>query len=207
MVSLILKERVMKKSIIVASLVLLGSTSLVMANDAMKDWFIGGEFGGMGMKIKTSGTDGTTPFNESDTLDTSYETLKMGKYFDFGRVYGAFSLQNKKDSVSSHSLGVGYDYLIENQSDFTPFVGVNIGYTKADIGIAILKTAGLDKPDGFYYGVGAGVLYPVADNLEVELGARYVGTSVDDNWAVAPASIKVEAESFTQYYIGLNYRF
>jgi len=78
----------MKKSVIVASLVLLGSSTLMMANDAMKDWFIGGEFGGMSMKIKVSATDGVTPFNESDTLDTTYETLKVGKYFDFGRVYG-----------------------------------------------------------------------------------------------------------------------
>jgi len=66
---------------------------------------------------------------------------------------------------------------------------------------------GLDKPDGFYYGIGAGVLYPVTNKLELEIGARYMGTSVDDNWAITPASVKVEAESFTQYYIGLNYNF
>jgi len=213
----------MKKSIVICSLALLGGSSLAMANDAMKDWFIGGEFGGMGIKHKLtitgSGTVGGTPFSgsvsASERANTTFESIKVGKYFDHGRAHGSLGIQNKKDGFSSYGFGIGYDYLFKTSTKVTPFLGASLGYTKAKIDIEEYKLLNINKPSGFTYGVGGGVLYPISSNLDLEMGVRYVATSIKDDVSgtyndgadTITGKIKIEAKDYTQYYIGLNYRF
>ena len=115
----------MKKSLIVASL-LCASLSGLLASEPNNNWFIGGEFGGMNVHTKTSvyanipslgyNTSGT----DKDTIDSTYEGIKVGKYFEFGRVYGNLAYQNKKDDLSSYTFGLGYDYLFTQLSHIKP---------------------------------------------------------------------------------------
>lgn len=207
----------MKKSLVVASLLFLGASSVLVAAEAGNEWFIGGEFGGMNIKSKTSATvsfgGNSVTESESDTTRATYEAFKVGKYFEYGRVYGSFGIQNEKDDFSSFSLGLGYDYLFKNKSNFTPFLGINASYSKAKIDDADIKEMGLDKPKGFNYGLEAGLLYAMTKNIELEIGLRYMKSNVDksatDNITFAPFSVsgKVESENITQYYLGLNYKF
>lgn len=195
----------MKKSIVVASLVL--ASSCLVAQDSMKDWFVGAEVGGMNVKVKAFATDGVDSASASDNSKTTYEAVKFGKYIDNSRIYAAIHKQNEKDDVSSYGFSVGYDYLFKNSSVVIPFVGVNVGYTKAKIDDDVLALAGIDKPSGFHYGIGAGVIYPFNNNVEFEAGLRYNKTNVKDDLTVAPAKVEIEAESYVQYYIGVNYKF
>lgn len=205
----------MKKSLIVASLLFVGSSALVAA-DINNSWFVGGEFGGMNIEQKATvtATLGGVSASESlsDTTKTTYEALKIGKYFEYGRVYGTLSKQNEKDDFSSYSLGLGYDYLFKNKSDFTPFIGLNASYTKAKVDLPD-ELSSLDKPKGFNYGLEAGLIYNMSKNLELEMGIRYMKSNIDDSssdsvtYAPVNVSVKLEAENITQYYVGLNYKF
>ena len=207
----------MKKSLIVASLLMLGTSSALIAAETGNEWFVGGEFGGMSMHTKTSGsatipslgidTSGTY----KETINSTYEGIKVGKYFEFGRVYGNLAYQNKKDDLSSYTFGLGYDYLIKNKSDFTPFIGLNASYSKAKWDLDEAKQLSLDKPKGFNYGPEAGLLYSLTKNTELEIGVRYLISDVKDTFSINngtdKAEIKLEAEKVIQYYVGVNYKF
>lgn len=206
----------MKKSLIVTSLLCV-SLSGLFAAETDNSWFVGGEFGGMNIHTKTSGfanipslgynTSGT----DKDTIDSTYEGIKVGKYFEFGRVYGNFAYQNKKDDLSSYTFGLGYDYLFKNKSDFIPFIGLNVSYSKAKWSFEDAKILSLDKPDGFNYGPEAGFIYSLTKNTELEMGVRYMISDVKDTFSIDDgtnsASIKIESEKIIQYYVGLNYKF
>lgn len=206
----------MKKSLVVASLLFISSSALVAA-EMDNSWFVGGEFGGMNIdtKIKGSAVIPSESINisaeEKDTTKATYEALKIGKYFEYGRVYGSLAKQNEKDDFSSYTLGVGYDYMFKNKSDFTPFLGVNASYTKAKIDGELYDVLSLDKPKGFNYGVEAGFVYAMSKNLELEMGVRYMKSNIDESFSFSDgtnsANIKIEAENITQYYLGLNYKF
>ena len=198
----------MKKSFILMSL-LLASSSVLVAGEMDNSWFIGGEFGTQNMKVKLTATILGVTDSATDTLDATYEAVKAGKYFEFGRVYGSLSKQNEKDDFTSYSFGLGYDYLFKNKSEFTPFVGVNASYTKVKVDTEDARTLSLDKPKGFIYGLKAGLLYSMAKNMELEFGIRYMISNVDDtfNMTTPAISAKLEGENITQYYLGLNYKF
>lgn len=206
----------MKKNLLVASILLLSSSALISA-EMDNSWFVGGEFGGMNIdtKIQGSAVIPSASINisveEKDTTKATYEALKVGKYFEYGRVYGSLSKQNEKDDFSSYTLGLAYDYMFKNKSDFTPFLGVNASYTKAKIDGDIYSELSLDKPKGFNYGIEAGFVYAMSKNMELEMGVRYMKSNIDESFSISDgtnsADIKIEAENITQYYLGLNYKF
>jgi hypothetical protein len=58
-----------------------------MAADLGNNWFMGTELGGMNIKMKASATLGGTTESLTDTMNATYESLKIGKYFDNSRVF------------------------------------------------------------------------------------------------------------------------
>jgi len=206
----------MKKSLVVASFLMLSGSAVFADSNA---WFVGGEFGGMSIHGKSSGSSDVHLANgdiieggsSSDTINTTYEAIKVGKYFDYGRIYGSIAYQNKKETMSSYTYGLGYDYLFRNKSDFTPFIGVNTSYSTAKIDDNDAKELSIDKPKGFNYGPEAGLLYAITKNTELEVGVRYMISNVDDTSTVddsgTKVNLKMEDDRFIQYYLGLNYKF
>lgn len=196
----------MKKSLILASMLMLGSTALV-AGDA-KEWFVGGEFGGMNIYTKTSVTISGTSASEDDSYKPTYESIKFGRYYETGRLYGFYAHQNKKEEVTANTFGVGYDYLFKNFKKVVPFIGAQAMYTKANIDDDTIKLLEVDTPKGFGFGAGVGIIYPVTDSVEIETGVRYVKSGMEDSQTYANGnSAKIEMKDYTQYYLGVNYRF
>ncbi|MCD8477067.1 MAG: porin family protein [Sulfurospirillum sp.] len=192
----------MKKSIVAASLLMMGSA--LMAADMGNGWFMGTEFGGMDIKMKATASSGGTTASITDTMNTTYESIKIGKYFDNSRIYTALNYQNKKDDFSSWSWGLGYDYLIKNSSSITPFIGANVSYIKGKVDDMPV----LDKPAGFAAGVEAGLIYALSPKAELEAGIRYMNISnVEDSGSISGVSVKLEGKTATQYYLGINYKF
>ena len=193
----------MKKNIVVASLLMMGSSALIAA-DMGNSWFMGTEFGGMDIKMKATASSGGTTASVTDTMNTTYESLKIGKYFDNSRMYTALNYQNKKDDFSSWTWGLGYNYLIKNSSSITPFIGANVSYIKGKVDDMPV----LDKPAGFAAGVEAGFIYALSSKTELEAGIRYMNISnVEDSASISGVSVKLEGKTATQYYLGINYKF
>jgi len=197
----------MKKSFVLASLLLVGSTGVMAAN--IGETVIGVEFGAMHTSSTGTATNLTTNVSGSATSsdNTTYEALKFGKYFGFGRVGAMFGHGNSKDGVSSNYLGVSYDYMFYNQGKFTPFVGASLSYAKATAtgdGFMVDET-------GFNYGGELGVIYDIAKNIELELGARFLASNMSGNDTQTisgnPIKVNIDIDNIQQYYFGVNYKF
>lgn len=196
----------MRKSLLVVSLLFMGTS--LMAADTKDSWFVGGEFGGMNMKYGFDGRQGASTLNFSDTIHASYESIKIGKYFEYGRVYSSLVRQNEKDDFSSWSVGLGYDYLFKNTSGYTPFIGINGLYTEGKDKTNFANTYNLNDPKGFSYGVETGVIYAMTSNVDLEIGARYMNSEDVEESRRSGADYGIfKGKQTLQYYLGLNYKF
>jgi len=159
----------MKKSLVLASLLLMGTTAAMAGK--VGDTIVGAEFGAMHTSSTATATNLTngTSASESDSDNTTYEALKVGKYFEFGRVGATLGHGNSKDGVDSNYIGLSYDYMFYNESKITPFVGASLSYAKA--------TA---EGDGFSvdetevnYGAELGLTYDISNNIELNLALAF----------------------------------
>ncbi|MFK5938890.1 MAG: hypothetical protein QM497_10900 [Sulfurimonas sp.] len=123
----------MKKSLVLASLLLMGSTAAMAGK--VGDTTIGAEFGAMHTSSTATATNLTSGANasESGSDNTTYEAIKLENYFDYGRVGLTLGHGNSKDGVDSNYIGMSYDYMFYNESKITPFVGASLSVsTKSD---------------------------------------------------------------------------
>lgn len=195
----------MKKSLVVASFLML-SGSAVFADS--NPWFVGGEFGGMNMKYKFESQTSGTPYNFGDTVHATYESLKIGKYFDYGRIYGSVVHQNKEDNFSSWSGGLAYDYLFKNKSNITPFVGITGMYSKGKDETQFAKTNDFVHQKGFSYGAEAGLIFGITANVDLEIGTRYMDSSDFGKSRTDGADFgEFKGKNIFQYYVGVDYKF
>lgn len=70
--------------------------------------------------------------------------------------------QNYEKGLAS----VDYFFLNSNQSNFQPFLGINVGYVNYE------STSDIDM-NGFLYGGQAGVVYSVSEKIDLDLQYRY----------------------------------
>lgn len=194
----------MKKSLLLASLLMLSSTVL-LANDAKK-WFIGGEFGGMDIGAeKESGS--LTEKEISKNTQATYEAIKFGKYHNNGRFYGFYGHQNTKDDITSDMFGAGFDYIFKDFGEIMPFVGLQASYVKSKIDNTDLKTLGIDSLSGINLGINTGMIFPVMDSVEIEVGLRLLELELQNSVTKGTTQYEIELDGGTQYYLGVNYKF
>lgn len=185
----------MKKSLVCALIV--GTTSLMAAK--VGDVGVGFEFGG----LNSDATSKVNGVSSDGDIDTTYEAIRVGKYFDFGRLGLAVGKINKDKGTDGAYIGVNYDYMFYNDSKFIPFVGGVVAYNKntwEGNGISI-------DHNGMQYGLETGVVYDLNDKFEIEAGARYLKSNVKGDTTVSGNKIELEVDSDIQYYLGLNYKF
>ena len=193
------------KNLVLASLLAFSGTALLAESNL---WFVGGEFGGMEMKYKFESEVSGTPYNFGDTVNASYESLKIGKYFDYGRIYGSVVRQNKKDDFSSWSGGLAYDYLFKNSTSLTPFIGINGLYSKGKDETQFAKTNDFVHQKGFSYGAEAGFIVAVTSNIDLEIGTRYMDSSdFGKSQSNGANHGEFEGKHIFQYYVGIDYKF
>ncbi len=186
----------MKKNVIVAGLLALSVNSF--ASESNRDAFIGLEIGSANISVKASADGESVSDSESET----YFSLKGGKYINSGRILASYTNYNVSDA-SANAIVIGYDYLFENKenSALTPYIGANIGYANYEIDDTLIDISGMT------YGVGAGVLFNVNKNVDIDFNLRYNLVSADDTVDISGTDVKLEIESALHIGFGVNYNF
>lgn len=192
----------MKKSLLL-SLLLIGSTSAMAAK--VGDKSVGIELGMSNTKstAKTTNLNTGVSFSTTDTTKATYEAVKLGQYFEFGRVGVALGHINKKDDVSTNYVSAIYDYMLYNDSKFTPYIGGLVSYSDGTNNYSSFDF----HETGFSYGAEIGLLYEISKSFDLEIGVRYLGSNVSGDDTVQNIKVNVDVDNITQYNFGLNYNF
>ena len=185
----------MKISLFVAMLLIAGSTSAMAAKV--------GEIG-VSLEVGALKSDAFSRVNGGSKVDgdlsTTYQALRVGKYYDFGRIGASIGIMNEDKGTDGEFIGVNYDYMFYNENKLVPFVGANLSYSWNEANYDI-------EHNGMQYGIEAGAVYDISDKIELEFGARYLKSNVEGDKTVAGNKIEVEVDSVVQYYISLGYKF
>ena len=210
----------MKKSLIVAGILLAGST--LVAGDTKP--FIG-------VDISNAEADYTNKINGTITYDgdslsnlsvdgTAKDTaigFKAGATLDNKhRVYLSYGKYSDDDGKLTNTL-LNYDYLFKSDNaKITPFIGVHAGQSKIEVDLdddyTISKT-------GTAYGLQGGLIYHATTNVDLEIGVSYTMIDAEAKSATVNASlyngdltltnvqITTEVENASRAFVGLNYKF
>ena len=190
----------MKKSLIVAGILLAGSTLVA------GDWFVGAEVGHSEIKGKISSQYASL----SGDIEGGHQAIKIGKYInDNVRVAGSVYRFNEDDDVDVSLMTVGADYLF-GQDKLKPFVGVHLGnlsYKASGLPSTFNKNS--IELDSTIYGLGFGLNYQINNNVELECGYKLSKTDGKDSVTYIPTStvVNIESDDATSWYFGLNYKF
>lgn len=184
----------MKKSLLLTSVLLIGSTSLMAAK--VGEQGIGIEVGA----LKSNAESSTNGVVSDGDLSTSYEALRYGKYYDFGRIGASVGIMNEDQGTDGKFVGLSYDYMFYNDSKRVPFIGASVGYSWNEANYDI-------EHNGFTYGVEAGVVYELSKEVDLEVGARYSKTNIDGSKTISGNVVNIEVDSTMQYYFAVGYKF
>jgi opacity protein-like surface antigen len=180
----------MKKIVLVALLAgcgLMGSTNVP---------YIGFSVGNAELKTSV----GVGDF-ESKHDDTHY-TATLGQYIgENGRVSISYTYVEPTGNVeNSDSVSLAFDFIAPVVDDtISLYVGPVVGYTRLEEEAAGIK---LDL-SGMHYGVQAGVIVRILDNIEIDGGYRYLVEDGEDT----VLGVDVDADNLRMLYVGVNFRF
>ena len=180
----------MKKILLVALLAGCG----LMASDNVP--YIGFSVGNAELKTSVGMGD-----FESKHDDTHY-TATLGQYIgDNGRVSISYTYVDPTGNVeNSDSASLAFDFILPVIDDtLALYVGPVVGYTRLEEESAGVK---LDL-SGMHYGVQAGAIVRIIDNIEIEGGYRYLVEEGEDSIL----GVDMSADNLRMLYVGVNFRF
>ena len=158
--------------------VLLCSTlgSILYARDdiSQSSPFIGLEIGYATVQGAVYNESGVFPIYESDYEGSDIEFgIRIGAKKNEWRTTLSFNYfdgdeDGRKQNYEKGLASLDYFFLFSNQekNNFQPFIGLNVGYTNYE------STGNIDM-SGFIYGGQIGILFSVAENIDVDLMYRY----------------------------------
>ena len=189
----------MKKSLIIAGILLVGST--LFAGDG---YYVGFDIGNSKGKISVHQSALFYNYDRTVMDDAGSQTFKFGKYIDSNSRVSVFYQHINVDEGTGGTYGVGYDYL-HGADKLKPFIGIFAGN-----GFLEFDNSEFEM-DGMIYGVQAGLNYEITSNTSFEAGYRFSKTSMEyskhDTFFGSDYSYKAEIDEIKNWYFGLNYKF
>lgn len=201
----------MKKSLVLASLLALGSINAVAEDMSLEELSQEAESSIAAMRYYV-GADFGYALNDTDSTDYSGIYSRSNSYTNFSFKFGAgrdggwknqirFSMISYDNAVArgvDKSLTeFGWDFMREfrvNEQLF-PYVKFGVGYGWSD------ETGYTDTLAEVSYLIGGGVSFKAMDNLYVVGGIDYVGRSWQDT------TVATTSDSGFEPYVGVNYAF
>lgn len=197
----------MKKSLIVAGLLLAGSS--LLADDANK------LFVGIGANIGT-GEQTASIAGISATVDGDYDSMPI----TFGYITSdedRFKISYQKINADYSSDGetykeeytgfdFDYDWTIQSwkSTKILPYVGVGVDFYNYEQTAQYL--VGDEDLNGVSLNLNAGILYQPIDNIDIELGYKFKHINLQDIRLLSGYTLELE-DDISSIYIGLNYKF
>lgn len=180
----------MKKILLVALLAGCG----LMASDNVP--YIGFSVGNAELKTSV----GIGDF-ESKHDDTHY-TATLGQYIsENSRVSISYTyVEPTGDVENSDSVSLAFDFIapvVDNTISL--YAGPVVGYTRLEEEASGMK---LDL-SGMHYGVQAGAIVRIIDNIEIDGGYRYLVEEGEDSIL----GVDMSADNLRMLYVGVNFRF
>jgi hypothetical protein len=161
---------------------------------------------GVGIEVgilKSGATAKVNGVSSDGDIDTTYQALRLGKYFDFGRIGASLAIVNEDGGTDGKNFGIAYDYVFYNDGEFVPFVGAHLGYSKNEWSG---RSVSIDH-NGAVYGVQAGLIYDAFEEFEIEIGAKYSKTNIDGSASFPGYQIDLEVDNTMQYYVSVGFKF
>ncbi|MEE4659709.1 MAG: outer membrane beta-barrel protein [Halieaceae bacterium] len=133
--------------------------------------------------------------------------LLTGNTEDLGVTTGDL-VNNGQGEVETNSLFVNAYYDFKTSTNWTPFIGVGIGYSNVDVDYSPSNVGIIDEDDDvFAWQVMGGVSYAFNEQFELTGSVRYRETDEADlNSDLLPASFDIETESLI-VDLGIRYNF
>ncbi|MBO2656591.1 outer membrane beta-barrel protein [Shewanella algae] len=182
----------------IQSLVLASAAALAFSAPSFAaDWFVGGGVGAQQNDYSHKPTDGGK-FSDDDR--NAFYMLRGGAFLTPNqRLYATYSYNS--DDFAKQQMGlVSYDYLIglDQANKLNWFVGASAGinHTAPDSGA-------LESDNNFVWGGQTGLVYKLSDNLNTEIGYRYLKQDYDNKID----SGKYALDNTQQLYLSVDYRF
>jgi hemolysin activation/secretion protein len=217
----------MKRSLLMAAVLLAGTSTIVSAGTIKP--FVGVDYSKVNTTVDESVTlssgsiaySGVT-YNAGDSLkistsaDDSAFALKLGVVLASGDRAYLQRVGYSKSGTDVTLTTVNYDYMFTGSSDFTPYMGVSLGQAELKSPVASFSN------NGTAYGLRAGALMPVNDNLSFDLNVGYSVLNLSKSVSYpaisgngvsgitynnAALSLKQEIDTATNINVGLVYAF
>lgn len=197
----------MKKSLIVAGLLLAGSS--LLADDANK------LFVGIGANIGT-GEQTASIAGISATADGDYDSIPItfgyitsdGDRFkiSYQKINADYNWDGETYKDKFTGFDFDYDWTIQSwkANKVLPYLGVGIGFYKYDGSAEYL--VGNEDLKGVALNLNAGILYQLVDNIDIELGYKFKHIKWQDIRLLSGYTLEQE-DDIGSLYIGLNYKF
>lgn len=216
----------MKKSLVLASLLALGTSSFAMEvkpfvgldlSNAKADYsetlsLTGGTLTYGGTTYNTVGS-----YTNNDSSSDSSPAFKAGIILDnTHRIYAKYASFDGDYSSKMKLTTFNYDYMFSNfKNDYkiTPYVGAFLGQGKIDTYIG--------SGTGAVYGAGVGAIVPITESIEFDFSFAYMKSNVDvtqsmtgvsgtygaSTLANVSGSDTIELKNATIFSLGFNYKF
>jgi len=204
----------MKKSLVVATLLLASSSMFASETSDAGKWFVGiGMTNGGGTETYKE-TAGALSYTAEGNYDSKSVPLTVG-YITSSNNRAKLSFQTIKadwdngGSDKFSGMDFDFDWTIESwkTNNILPYAGIGMGlYTYEDTAQYYADNEDLK---GVAFNVNAGILYQANNNLEFEAGYKYKSITWQDSYYYY-GSTRVDAEldeKISSLYLGLNYKF
>ena len=206
----------MKKSLIVAGMLLVGTSVMAQELNDSGKWFAGiGMFNGSGTETAAAPVSGSTISVSAEAdYDASSVPVTIG-YVD--KRNNRLKLSYSKidvdwddgDSDSATGFDFNYDFTLESikSESLLPYIGIGIGFYNAD-NTAQYYVDGEDLK-GVSSNLSLGLLYSINSNVEIEAAYSIKHIKWQDT-SVYSGSTRIDVsmeEDISGLYAGINYKF
>ena len=197
----------MKKSLVMASLLALGTSAMAVDVQPYVGAGLGASWNKVEGKYDISGPVVNESGKESERESSLLVGIKGGVILDNSHRLSLNYNPAFHSDATVHNILASYDYLIPVNDSNRFYVGAHAGYAslkgKSDLD-------GLDM-SGFAYGAQAGYIYDITKNVEFEIGLNYTKHNADKSYSYTVlghnTNEKYELKDSISNLIGINYKF